>query len=66
MPATEIAANPFALLMDPASVLQAVERLERRGPKGRICRPLDKPVLGAVVVEGDDELDAEPAFDSVA
>jgi hypothetical protein len=42
----ESAANPFALMMDPQSVLQAIEhsqRLERL--HSRICRPLDKPLI---------------------
>jgi hypothetical protein len=39
--------NPFALLMNPDSVLQAVERSERLSRlHSRICRPLDKPVIG--------------------
>lgn len=43
---SEILANPFSLMMNPAEVLDAVgrstrlERLQRR-----VCRPLDKPVL---------------------
>ena len=39
--------NPFALLMNPESVLQAIERSERLSRlHSRICRPLDKPVIG--------------------
>ena len=39
--------NPFALLMNPDSVLQAIERSERLSRlHSRICRPLDKPVIG--------------------
>lgn len=39
-----IAANPFALLLDPQQVLASIEhsdRLERL--HRRVCRPLDKP-----------------------
>ncbi len=37
-------ANPFALMLDPEAVFQAVERSERLARlKSRICRPLDKP-----------------------
>jgi hypothetical protein len=42
----QVVNNPFALMLDPEQVLQAVgrsERLERL--QRRICRPLDKPVL---------------------
>ncbi len=38
--------NPFALMLNPDQVFQAIERsgrLERL--QRRICRPLDKPVL---------------------
>lgn len=39
--------NPFALLMNPESVLQAIERSERlHRLHSRICRPLDKPAVG--------------------
>jgi hypothetical protein len=41
---TTPAQNPFALLMNPDSVLQAIERSERLSRlQSRICRPLDKP-----------------------
>ncbi len=39
-------ANPFALMLNPAEVFQAIERsgrLERL--QRRVCRPLDKPLL---------------------
>ncbi len=40
--------NPFALLLNPAAVLAEVERSGRLNRlASRICRPLDKPVLGA-------------------
>jgi hypothetical protein len=36
--------NPFALMMDPESVLAAVAKSERLARlKSQICRPLDKP-----------------------
>jgi hypothetical protein len=44
--ALTIASNPFALMMNPEHVLQAVERSERlSGLERRICRPLDKPLI---------------------
>lgn len=44
--------NPFALMIDPQAVLAQIENsglLE--GLQRRVCRPLDKPLLGAM---GDD------------
>jgi hypothetical protein len=41
-----LAANPFALLMDPQSVFMAIEKSERLARlHSRVCRPLDKPML---------------------
>ncbi|MBG6082470.1 hypothetical protein [Rubrivivax gelatinosus] len=41
--------NPFTLMMNPEIVLAAIERSERLGQLNRrICRPLDRPLLGAV------------------
>lgn len=43
---TSAANNPFALLLDPQTVLASIERSERLvGLHSRICRPLDKPAL---------------------
>ena len=55
--------NPFALMIDPQAVLAQIEvsgRLERL--QRRVCRPLDKPLLGGTA-EGDDTadgIDSEP------
>jgi hypothetical protein len=44
--------NPFALMMDPQTVLQAMERLDLLTQSARrICRPLDKPLIAKT---GDD------------
>lgn len=56
-------ANPFGLMMNPQSILEAVERSERlSGLQRRICRPLDKPIIPRL---GTAEADAalEEAFD---
>ena len=51
--------NPFALLLDPQAVVDQIEhsallaRLSRR-----ICRPLDKPLLGMAADPADDGDDA--------
>jgi len=54
MPETLPSANPFALMMDPESVFQAIERSERLARlKSRICRPLDKPLPQGDGQDGD-------------
>ncbi len=46
MQAQDTALNPFALMMDPAAVLQAMEGSTRlRQLQSRVCRPLDKPLI---------------------
>ncbi len=41
-----LSANPFALMMEPEAVLQAIEQAQSQsGVKGRIYRPLDKPAI---------------------
>lgn len=47
-----LAANPFALMIDPAAVVLAMEKSDRLSRlQSRICRPLDK-IVGA---PADDE-----------
>jgi hypothetical protein len=54
-------ANPFALMIDPQAVLAQIENSERlERLQRRVCRPLDKPLLG-VVGEGDDGAEMAPA-----
>jgi hypothetical protein len=58
--------NPFALMLDPQAVfakIECSERLERL--HRRVCRPLDKPLLGGPGEEGADSADvsAEAAVD---
>lgn len=53
-----IAANPFALLTDPESILRAVEGSQRlEGLNRRICRPLDRAPRG----QGEHEAAAHDA-----
>lgn len=41
--------NPFALMMNPQGLIQAVERSERLSRlKARVCRPLDRPLIPRV------------------
>ena len=40
--------DPFALMMDPERVIQAMERSERLARlQRRVCHPLDKPVASS-------------------
>jgi hypothetical protein len=60
-------ANPFALMMDPQGVLEAMERSERLNRlQSRVCRPLDKPLIPLVNSEEaafDQEVDCAPDID---
>jgi hypothetical protein len=50
MSTTQAVSNPFALLLNPAAVFAELERSDRLNRlTSRICRPLDKPVLGNAV-----------------
>lgn len=56
--------NPFTMMMDPAAILDAMERSERlQGLQRRICRPLDRPLIpklkGAELAAYDDEIDQD-------
>jgi hypothetical protein len=56
-------ANPFALMMDPESILRAIESSERLARlNSHICRPLDKPLIpkrAAGQIDYDKIIDAE-------
>lgn len=46
MDQSPLASNPFALMMNPEDVIQAMQRSERLSRlQSRICRPLDKPLI---------------------
>jgi hypothetical protein len=52
--AESLRSNPFALLMNPQAVLEAVERSERlSGLNRHLCRPLDRPVIPASGASND-------------
>ncbi len=60
--------NPFAMMLDPAAVLQAIDRSDRLAHlQRRVCRPLDKPVdldlLPAHVLAYDQLVDSQPDLD---
>lgn len=56
-------ADPFAMLLNPAAVVEAMERSERLGGLNRrVCRPLDKPLIprrSAEMQAFDESLDDE-------
>lgn len=54
---TQLASNPFALLLDPQAVMAVIERSERLARlQSRVCRPLDKPLI-AHAPSGSDDFD---------
>lgn len=59
-----LVANPFALMMEPEAVFQAIERSDRLNRlQRRVCRPLDKPLIPKIGDEADafdQSVDAEP------
>ena len=63
--------NPFVMMTDPETILQAVERSERLNRLSRkVYRPLDRPLIpkiGAKDVSAfDNEIDAELEDDAIA
>lgn len=66
MDKSPLVSNPFALMMDPDAVIQAMETSDRLGRlQRRICKPLDKPATARANTEVDafdhavDEVDVE-------
>ncbi|CAN7375442.1 hypothetical protein [Rhizobacter sp. LjRoot28] len=63
MQTEEIIANPFALMLNPAEVFQAMERSHRlERLQRRVCRPLDKPLIARPTANFNDfdlAIDAE-------
>lgn len=54
-----IYSNPFALMMDPQAVVEAMERSERLNRlQSRVCRPLDKPLI-PLSASDDADMDAD-------
>lgn len=51
--------NPFVLMLDPEAVISAMESSQPlRGLRGRVCRPLDKPLIPTLVNTHISEFDA--------
>ena len=51
--------NPFVLMLDPEAVISAMETSTTlRGIRGRICRPLDKPLIPKIFDTAAREFDA--------
>jgi hypothetical protein len=61
MTTAQTASNPFALMMNPEAVFEALARSDRLGRlKSRVCRPLDKPLIAhadADEAEAEDQVD---------
>lgn len=61
--------NPFVLMLDPEAVINAMESSQPlRGLRGRVCRPLDKPLIpklfDTTIREFDAAIDDEDFMDS--
>jgi hypothetical protein len=57
-----VVADPFAMLINPQAVLQAIEQSGRLGAlASRVCRPLDKPLIPKR--DGDDPRSYEEALE---
>lgn len=57
--------NPFALMLDPQAVIAQMERSERLGHlQRRICRPLDKPLLGCIAEDAAEADSGESAAEA--
>lgn len=61
--------NPFVMMLDPEAVISAMEQSQPlRGLAGRVCRPLDKPLIpklfDTTIREFDAAIDAEDFVDS--
>lgn len=69
VPETIVVANPFALMLNPAEVFEAIERSDRlERLHRRVCRPLDKPLIAHVPVDFmayDHAIDAEPEIGEI-
>ncbi|MBL0918471.1 MAG: hypothetical protein IBJ14_07205 [Hydrogenophaga sp.] len=61
--------NPFVMMLDPEAVISAMESSQPlRGLRGRVCRPLDKPLIpklfDTTIREFDAAIDDEEFMDS--
>ena len=63
MPVQHPVSDPFALMMDPQSVIDAMEHSVRLARlHRRVCRPLDKPLIahnGAELDQFDGAIDSQ-------
>ncbi|WP_174525281.1 hypothetical protein [Hydrogenophaga palleronii] len=59
MSTTATRLNPFVLMLDPEAVISAMETSTHlRNLNGRICRPLDKPLIPKIFDAAAREFDA--------
>ena len=55
---SQTSSNPFVMMIDPETILQAVERSERLNRLNRqVYRPLDRPLIPKVGAKDMGELD---------
>lgn len=59
MSTTATRLNPFVLMLDPEAVISAMETSTHlRSLRGRICRPLDKPLIPKIFDTAARDFDA--------
>ncbi|WP_302175599.1 hypothetical protein [uncultured Hydrogenophaga sp.] len=68
MKSTATRLNPFVLMLDPETVISAMEAsVDLRRLRGRVCRPLDKPLIPKLfdtARDFDAQIDSEAFMDS--
>lgn len=65
MPTAHRNANPFAMMLDPQAVLASVAHSDRLSRlQRRVCRPLDRPMLGRVGTAAAELAEFDSAVDS--
>ena len=61
MQRSDLVANPFALMMHPHDVVEAMTQSpDLKDLKSRVCRPLDRPLIprvGVTISEFEEDLD---------
>jgi hypothetical protein len=58
--------DPFAMLINPQAVLQAIEQSGRLGAlNSRVCRPLDKPLIPKRDADDPRSFDAADHVDDI-
>lgn len=62
---SSLVSNPFALMLNPADVIAAMESSERLGRlQRRICKPLDKPMIPLEALEAGEATTFDAEIDT--